>query len=214
MYHRVKDVPDSNICTAATVFEMQLQYLQKAGYQSIFINELNNPLTKKPCIITFDDGYTDNLEIIQPLLIKYGMKATIFIPSSKMGVDEDKMTVQQLKTLNRSVFDLALHSHKHDNFENMALNDIAEDLRSNMSFFEQHQIPYQKALAYPYGKYPKSREFFALLEKTGIQYGFRIGNRINTFPFKNNFQISRLDVDGFTSVSKFKRKLYLGKSWF
>ena len=41
----------------------------------------------------------------------------------------------------------------------------------------------------------------------GIKAAFRIGNRINKFPFKNKFEINMLDIKGSDSFKKFKLKL-------
>ncbi|RLD27155.1 MAG: polysaccharide deacetylase family protein, partial [Bacteroidetes bacterium] len=73
-------------------------------------------------------------------------------------------------------------------------------------------VPY---LAYPYGKFPRKdperSQFFQQLQKNNFQYGLRIGNRPNTFPFKDPFEIQRIDIKGEYSLSKFKRKIKYGK---
>ena len=70
-------------------------------------------------------------------------------------------------------------------------------------------------MAYPYGNFPKKKnlkkDFFRLLEKNNIKMAFRIGNRVNKFPFKNKFEIQRIDVKGQDSLFTFKCKLRLGK---
>ena len=70
-------------------------------------------------------------------------------------------------------------------------------------------------MAYPYGNYPKKGkrkiEFFQLLEKNNIKMAFRIGNRVNIFPFKNKYEIQRIDIKGQDSLLAFKWKLRLGK---
>jgi hypothetical protein len=39
----------------------------------------------------------------------------------------------------------------------------------------------------------------------------RIGNQINKFPFKNPYEIMRIDIKGEDSLLKFKLKLRFGK---
>jgi hypothetical protein len=57
----------------------------------------------------------------------------------------------------------------------------------------------------------KKVEFFNSLKANDIGYALGVGNRINTFPFKNNYEIERVDFKGKDSFLKFKLKLRLGK---
>ena len=50
------------------------------------------PLPDKPVLISFDDGYRDNLEIAAPILKKYGYKATISIIGASVGKESYKDT--------------------------------------------------------------------------------------------------------------------------
>jgi hypothetical protein len=62
-----------------------MRYLVGHGFTTITLGELyahlkyNNPLPKKPIVLTFDDGYLDNWVYAYPILKKYGLKATIFV---------------------------------------------------------------------------------------------------------------------------------------
>ncbi len=67
-------------------FDMQMEYLHEKKYSVVPLKELISRLSpgvetenKKFIAITFDDGYTDNLEFAAPVLKKYGFPATVFI---------------------------------------------------------------------------------------------------------------------------------------
>ena len=70
-------------------------------------------------------------------------------------------------------------------------------------------------IAYPYGKFPRknpiNKQFETLLKTNRLDYGLRIGNRINKFPFKNKYQVQRLDIKGDDTLLKFIWKLKVGK---
>lgn len=65
-------------------FEKQIQYL-KDHYTILKLDDAvtalknNTPLPPFPLVITFDDGYKNNLEYASPILQKYNVPATIFV---------------------------------------------------------------------------------------------------------------------------------------
>jgi peptidoglycan/xylan/chitin deacetylase (PgdA/CDA1 family) len=65
-------------------FRRHLDYLSR-NYKIISLKELWHIRTgqsapvRKPLVITFDDGYSDNFTWAFPMLKRYGIKATIFV---------------------------------------------------------------------------------------------------------------------------------------
>lgn len=65
-------------------FESQMRALRRAGYTPIDAETLAHwyrdraPLPKQPVLITFDDGRMDSFRNADPILEKYGLKATMF----------------------------------------------------------------------------------------------------------------------------------------
>lgn len=224
MYHKVQ--PGKNIsgrdALAVSVedLEEQLQYI-KNNYNTVFFNELEaNRTTERKLIMTFDDGYLNNMQYLVPLLEKYQLKATIFIPTELIQQDETNekrslMTFEEIRSLNPNCVEIALHSHSHRNYSQLTLQEASDDLRKNISTLEEKKIPFTKVLAYPYGQFPKKgqakKEFFTMLENAGITSAVRIGNNIAYFPWKNKFEIKRIDIKGGDSLGTFKWKLRLGK---
>ncbi len=45
------------------------------------------PLPRKAVLITFDDGYRDNLENAAPILLRHGYPAVIFVPTGLLDDD-------------------------------------------------------------------------------------------------------------------------------
>lgn len=229
MYHAVsKSSGDSKGLTISVEkLEEQWAYLVENGYKTYHFSELetfakNGNLPKKAVIITFDDVYVNQLENAYPLLQKYNLKATFFIPFDYVGgldvwntQNETIMSVKDLKSLDSDMVELGVHSFHHGNYASMSIEEVQTDLEKCKAFIDTHDLNVHNILAYPYGKYPKKNpeksQFFKCLNEQGIGYGLRIGNRINAFPFKNNYEIQRIDMKGEDSLSKFKLKLKFGK---
>lgn len=89
MYHSVADsfpeYPDQQIVLSTALFEKQLAWLDRKGYQSLHLGQLQAglqgdiELPRRAICLTFDDGMLDNWVNVFPLLRKYGMKATFFV---------------------------------------------------------------------------------------------------------------------------------------
>ncbi len=87
-FHRVLDDnnfinqkrPDNNLVVSKSIFEKQIQYITK-NFKPITIGNIfnDNSLTEKKIVITFDDGYKDNIVNALPILKKYNCPAIIYV---------------------------------------------------------------------------------------------------------------------------------------
>lgn len=224
MYHNVSDDKNSN---GLTIFrdslEEQFRYLSEKGYTTYHFSELENKtsINPKSVIITFDDVTENQLVYAVPLLEKYNLKATFFIPFGYIGNmdswnfgNEKIMSIEQLKALDNRV-ELGLHSFAHKRYAVLTEAEIKEDFSKCFEIMEQNGLKVYNALAYPYGNYPKKEPnksmFTSVLRQNNVKVGLRIGNRISKFPFKNPYEIQRIDIKGEDSLFKFKLKLRFGK---
>jgi peptidoglycan/xylan/chitin deacetylase (PgdA/CDA1 family) len=217
MYHQIEKETHEDLTVSFRNIEKQFEYLNRKKYTSKFFSELTF-LSKKTIIITFDDGYKNNYDYLPSLLKKHHLKATIFIPTKFIQggyKDYKMMTFEELRNLDKDYFEIALHSHSHQNFRNISAADAENDLKTNMKILEDEGIEYSKVLAYPYGKYPKKNPdkafLFSTLKKSGITYAVRIGNKVNYFPSKNPYELCRIDIKGTDSLIHFKLKLIFGR---
>ena len=87
MYHHM--VPDGQDCNDMTVtpgkFRADLETVLAMGYTPVLPRELaaGDALPEKPILITFDDGYRSNYDLVYPILREYGVKACISTLSTK-----------------------------------------------------------------------------------------------------------------------------------
>lgn len=226
MYHKVDPSRRDMLTVTSEQLEQQLAHLQKQGYEFLSVQNLSDVSlsTRKGVLITFDDAYVNNLEYAYPVLKEYKAKATVFVPSAYAGQTsqwdieaEPLLSPEQLRRLDNDVFELGLHSHTHRHYGRLSVAEIEEDLRQNIQFFKDNNLAFAPAFAFPYGGRPKDKTFKRQMQEAmaslGIQFAFRIGNRLNRFPLSNPYEIQRIDVRGTDSLEDFARKVKWGKQF-
>lgn len=226
MYHNVvqDEARSLNLSISVSKLESQLKFLSDNNYTTFHFKDLENlnRLPSKSIIITFDDVTECQLTYAVPLLEKYKLKASFFVPFSFVGNfdywiegKEKIMSIEQLKGLNNNLIELGYHSFEHKRYSSLSKEELEADFIKSNNFIKEHQLDVKPVLAYPFGNYAKKDAEFQVFEKimreNGINYGLRIGNRVNKFPFKNNYLVKRIDIKGEDSLFRFRLKLKVGK---
>jgi peptidoglycan/xylan/chitin deacetylase (PgdA/CDA1 family) len=95
MYHRIaeKRVDPWSLCVTPQHFAEHLEVLQNETHP-ISLRELvqshnEGNIPDRAVVVTFDDGYADNLYNAKPLLEKYNIPATVFVPSGHIGSERE-----------------------------------------------------------------------------------------------------------------------------
>ena len=81
MYHKVNDLPGNRMSMPVSHFDEQMAQLKEFGYTVVGLDAVlghyvdRQPLPERAVLITFDDGYRDNLENAAPVLKAHGYLA-------------------------------------------------------------------------------------------------------------------------------------------
>ena len=128
MLHTVNNQPHLNplgeLAVSSKGLDAYLKVFKQWKYQMISMDDLikkNYDENKPYIVLTFDDGYKDNLTVALPILKKYNARATIFINpayvSEKSDADSDWgfMTWDEVAEASASgVFDIQAHTMTHE----------------------------------------------------------------------------------------------------
>ena len=85
MYHSVCEKAPTDYSVTPDQLESDLAWLKSNGFNSVSAEQVINyahrqgELPEKPVLITFDDGFYNNLSLALPLLEKYDMRAVVSI---------------------------------------------------------------------------------------------------------------------------------------
>src|SRR2546429_8348676 len=88
MYHKVNDLPGNPLTMPVSIFDEQMDQLRDLDYTVVDLDAVlghyvdRKPLPEQAVLITFDDGYYDNLANAAAVLRKYRYPAVLFAPIS------------------------------------------------------------------------------------------------------------------------------------
>ncbi len=127
MYHHV--VEDGQPCNDMTVtvgrLKKDLIWLEAHGYETVLPRDLaeGNKLPAKPVLITFDDGYRSNYELLFPALQEAGMKAAIsLITSMPEEGSASFLSWEMCREMTASgLVEIGSHSHALHNLSTMGI---------------------------------------------------------------------------------------------
>jgi peptidoglycan/xylan/chitin deacetylase (PgdA/CDA1 family) len=95
VYHSIADVERDpfGITVAPSDFEGQLEVLARR-FNVLTLGQLNHgldegELPERAVVVTFDDGYANNLHVAQPALVAHGVPATLFVASGYIGASRE-----------------------------------------------------------------------------------------------------------------------------
>ena len=112
MYHKVNDLPGNPLTIPTSLFDEQMDQLRQLGYTVVDLQAVldhyggGKPLPPQAVLITFDDGYHDNLDNAARVLKKYGYPAVLFVPIGYLDdrqplPHEERLALQGI--LNRTI---------------------------------------------------------------------------------------------------------------
>jgi len=153
-------------------FENQLKYLMAHNYQTITFAQLlgalnhTSVLPAKPVIITFDDGYENQMTAFS-LLTKYNLKATFYIisggPGSNycIGANRTNLTCgdaslnwDQIRMLDKSgLITIGAHTVDHPNLASISPASQQFQIVTSKAEIEAQIGHSITDFAYPYGSY-------------------------------------------------------------
>ena len=188
-------------------FEAQMQYISQNGYTTINLDTLYSslkgafPLPPKPIILTFDDGYMDFYYNAYPILKKYNLSATSFIPTGLMNQGY-YLNWDQIKEMDKSgLIKFEAHSVYHSDLSSLPDDQLKYELSESKEVLETNLGKPVNFIAYPYGisdpQVWKATQDAGYLGSVGTWYGNIISEGVL-------FDMPRIKIDGLYTFETFK----------
>lgn len=154
-YHCVEK-GDSIYMTAPEELDMQMKYLHDKGYKTISMGEYaearrTGKTLDKCMIVTFDDGYKDNVQNGAPVLARYGYTGTVFMAVKYIGADK-YLNWEDIGTLKKYGWEIGSHTYNHIKLKEAKPNKVREELTKSKYVLEHGPVPLKvTSFCYPYG---------------------------------------------------------------
>jgi peptidoglycan/xylan/chitin deacetylase (PgdA/CDA1 family) len=202
------------------VFEAQMEFLARrrtvVPLESIVNGTL--PGSKAAVAITFDDAYRSVLDIAAPILSKYGLPSTLFVPTTWIGLQNrwiesrsrplDIMSAEELVEAERRGIRVESHGGAHIKYWQADARDVEADVRSSIERLTNVLGRPPSYLAYPFG--PTSAEASRVVERCGLQAAFTLN-----LPHRGRFAFERVWIRPRHGLGVFALKTsgYWSASW-
>jgi peptidoglycan/xylan/chitin deacetylase (PgdA/CDA1 family) len=216
MYHKVNDVPENSVTVPVNRFDEQMAQLGELGYQPVSLDDVlayyvdGAPLPSRAVLVTFDDGYCDNLENAAPILQKYGYPAVLFVPvgylDAKRPLPHDEHLAQRgivNRTLSWSALDelqsagirVECHGIGHRPLADLEVDEAAREITLSKLKLEERLGRPVRAFAYVKGSEAHYRPVhLSLLRQAGYDLAFTSISGANG-PRTDPLQLHRYNVE-------------------
>lgn len=220
MYHAVSPgggAPTWPWAVSMQQFRNQLDFLAAEGYATPTMGELVTTPGKwigRTAVITFDDGYVDNLAACEELQ-KRGMRATWFIVSGSVGQaprwpadgrpQGQLLNASELCAMQQSGMEIGSHTVSHVRLTEADDARLMQELVDSKVALEEMLGNAVNSFAYPYGAWDarcvKAVELAGYTAACTTRTGWALRDNLP-------YQLRRLTVFNTDTLSSFARKLY------
>lgn len=218
MYHKVNDRPGNPMSVPPALFADQLAQLGELGYGVVTLEAVldhfhgRQQLPPRAVLLTFDDGYRDNLEHALPALEAHGYGAVVFVPTgfvgetrplphdegpAARGIQNPALDWGELRELERVGMRIESHGISHRPLSGLAPAEAEHEIVESKRRLEEQLGRAVEAFAFVKGSAAHFGEVHVeMLRSAGYRLGFTTRSGANG-PQANPLRLRRYNVEPF-----------------
>jgi peptidoglycan/xylan/chitin deacetylase (PgdA/CDA1 family) len=196
-----------------------MSWLARLGYRGVSLSEglrrLRAGEAAGCAVLTFDDGYVDNLIHAAPVLERFGFGATCFIVSDRIGdhnawdtrlgeVAKPLMSAGQLREWQGRGLELGSHSCSHPRLQELSVERAMHEVAGSRRALQELIGAPIAHFCYPYGDC--NAALAAMVRAAGYESAVT-GRRGRARAGDDPLQLPRLSVNGGKGLLKFLLKV-------
>lgn len=171
-YHGVSPTWPARISVTPETLDRQLANLSRRGYRGVTFSEAALGEVEGKCVaITFDDGYSSSLQLARPILDRYEMPGSLFVPTDYIGSGEPMswpgieawlgtdhesellpIAWQEARELADAGWEIGSHTESHPFLPEVSDQQLERELVGSRRVCEQELGRPCRSIAYPYAE--------------------------------------------------------------
>jgi peptidoglycan/xylan/chitin deacetylase (PgdA/CDA1 family) len=194
-------------------FAAQMRVLAERGYPALSMGQFTEwlsgrgPVRTPAVLLTFDGGYSDQLENAVPVLQAFKFPATFFPVSDYLDDEADDGTMMRPKDLldlAQSGHTIGCHTHSHPNLTELSAAEIQREVNGSKQILEDILGQRVSAFCYPYGA--RNSLSASIVRQSGFDVAFTVD--LGGVSFGDDpYQLRRVPVLGDPSPGEFSAYL-------
>jgi peptidoglycan/xylan/chitin deacetylase (PgdA/CDA1 family) len=216
MYHKINDVAENPLSVPVSLFDEQMAQLKELDYSVVHLQQVldhytsGSPLPRRAVLITFDDGYRDNLENAVDVLRRYGYPAVLFMPIgfldttlplpheerlAQRGILNRTLDWSELAELERGGIRVEAHGISHRPLADLEVDEAAREIVLAKLKLEESLGREVRAFAYVKGSEAHYKPVhLSLLRQAGYAVAFTSVSGANS-PRTDPLRLHRYNVE-------------------
>lgn len=226
-YHAIADLRDDPVLAEYGVppelFAAQLDDLAAHGWEFVDLDAVlstlggEGGLPRRAVLVSFDDAYTDLLEVAAPLLSERKISAVVFAVAGHLGGANDwdhhkgaaslnLLDPAGLSQLPTKGIEVGAHTFSHRPLPEVPPEELDVELAGAADRIEAAGVPRPRAFSYPYGRW--SPKLAAAVREAGYEVAFTTAWG-DPRPGGDLFAVPRVEVHASDTPRKLRQKLAL-----
>jgi peptidoglycan/xylan/chitin deacetylase (PgdA/CDA1 family) len=219
MYHKVNDLPGNPLTMPVSLFDEQMDQLRELGYTAVDLDAVlahyigGKPLPPKAALITFDDGYHDNLDNAAGVLRKHGYPAVLFVPIGYLegrqplphdeglaarGILNPTVDWEELAALEREGIRIESHGISHRPLADLEVDEAAREIALSKLRLEERLGRRVRAFSYVKGSEAHYKPVhLSLVRQAGYDVAFTAVSGANS-PTTDPLQLRRYNIEPYS----------------
>jgi len=219
MYHKVNDLPGNRMSMPTSLFDEQMAQLRELGYRVVDLDAVlahyleAAPLPEGAVLITFDDGYRDNLSNAAPVLHRHGYAAVQFVPIAYVGesrplphenhlaaqgVHNPTVNWEEIRELEALGVRVESHGISHKPLAELEIDEAAREIAISKLKLEERLGRRVRAFSYVKGSEADYKPVHpSLVKQAGYDIAFTAVSGANS-PRSDPLQLRRYNVEPYS----------------